>query len=235
LIKTIPFFSLFFQVSFFKNNQNSLLIGTDIPKNGHYLRFVNTNSKSLMFKSFSLFTALTLGLTILTSSIQPVLAGETTCQGSLGAITVDNLRVPSGKTCSLNGTRIKGTLKVESSGILNAKGIRVVGNVQAEGANTVNINSNSTIGGSVQIKQGQKAAIAASSINGDLQFESNQSSLSATRNQIGGNLQAFQNKGGVSLSNNRIKGNLQCKENSPAPKGGQNTVEGSKEDQCSAL
>jgi hypothetical protein len=180
-------------------------------------------------------TTLLLTLTTVASITQPVKAEETVCQGTLGAIKVDNLRVPSGKQCVLNGTQIEGTLKVESNATLNAKGIRVVGNVQAEGANAVNINSNSSVGGSVQIKQGKKATIAASTINGDLQFEANKGLLTANRNQIGGNLQAVQNSGGVGINSNRIKGNLQCKENNPAPQGGKNTVEGSKEDQCSAL
>ena len=51
-------------------------------------------------------------------------ADERTCRGSLGAITVDNLRVPEGATCTLNGTSIKGTLKVEKGATLVASGIR---------------------------------------------------------------------------------------------------------------
>ena len=31
-------------------------------------------------------------------------AEERTCRGTLGAVTVDNLRVPDGATCTLNGT-----------------------------------------------------------------------------------------------------------------------------------
>lgn len=58
-------------------------------------------------------------------------AGERTCRGSLGAMTVDNLRVPAGATCTLNGTTVKGTVKVEQGGRLTATSIRVVGNIQA--------------------------------------------------------------------------------------------------------
>jgi hypothetical protein len=45
-------------------------------------------------------------------------AEERVCRGTLGAITVDNLRVPQGATCSLVGTYIKGTVKVEGSATL---------------------------------------------------------------------------------------------------------------------
>ena len=86
----------------------------------------------------------------------PVLAEERTCRGSIGAVTVDNLRVPQGATCTLSGTYIKGTLKVERDATLKASRVRVVGNVQAENHQAVIINS-STIGGSVQLKQGGSA------------------------------------------------------------------------------
>jgi hypothetical protein len=72
-------------------------------------------------------------------------------------------------------------------------------------------------------------------VNGDIQYESNNSALSATRNQVGGNVQVFQNRGGVVIANNTIDGNLQCKENVPAPTGGNNVVRGSAEDQCANL
>ncbi len=38
-------------------------------------------------------------------------AEEYTCQGSVGAITVDNLRVPQEATCNLHGTYVEGTIK----------------------------------------------------------------------------------------------------------------------------
>ena len=59
-------------------------------------------------------------------------AEERSCRGTLGAVTVDNLRVPQGATCTLNGTRVKGTIKVQRRATLNATNVRVVGNVQAE-------------------------------------------------------------------------------------------------------
>ena len=40
-------------------------------------------------------------------------AEERVCRGTIGATTVDNLRVPQGATCTLNGTKVEGTVKVE--------------------------------------------------------------------------------------------------------------------------
>jgi hypothetical protein len=162
-------------------------------------------------------------------------AEERACRGTIGAGTVDNLRVPQGATCTLNGTFVKGTVKVERRAVLRAFGIRVIGNVQAENARNVVVRRRSRIGGSVQIVQGGAARILGSRINADILFDDQRRALAANGNVIGGNLQAFRNTGGMEIRKNRIDGNLQCKENRPRPVGGGNIVQGNKEDQCRRL
>jgi hypothetical protein len=175
---------------------------------------------------------------------QVAFAEERTCRGKLGAITVDNLRVPQSATCTLAGTYVKGTIKVESGATLYARGVRVIGNVQAENANRVDVVNRtlsdgtvvrSRVGGSVQIKQGGSANILSAIVTGDIQFESNSRALAARLNRVGGSVQAFQNNGGVAIARNVIDGNLQCKGNNPAPTGSKNVVGGNKEDQCKGL
>jgi hypothetical protein len=61
-------------------------------------------------------------------------ADETDCVGAIGPATVDNLRVPEGASCELDGTIVQGTIKVETDATLRARAVRVVGNVQAENA-----------------------------------------------------------------------------------------------------
>jgi hypothetical protein len=139
-------------------------------------------------------------------------AEERTCRGTLGAITVDNLRVPQGATCTLNGTRVQGTVKVERDATLRATGIRVIGNVQAENHRSVTVAGSSTVGGSIQLVQGGTADLVGNRVTGDIQL--------------------FANRGAQSVTRNRVNGNLQCKENVPAPTGGGNIVQGNKEDQC---
>src|SRR5688572_22540473 len=78
-------------------------------------------------------------------------AEERTCRRALGAITVDNLRVPQNATCELNDTIVKGTIKVERNATLKARGVRVIGNVQAENAKKVVVTNSSRVGGSVQV------------------------------------------------------------------------------------
>ena len=165
----------------------------------------------------------------------PAQAEERVCRGAIGARTVDNLRVPQGASCTLNGTYVKGTIKVQRAATLKAYGIRVIGNVQAENARNVVVRARSRIGGSVQVVQGGAARIVRNRITGDILFDDQNRALAANANRIGGNLQAFQNSGGVSINNNRINGNLQCKENDPSPTGGGNIVQGNKEDQCANL
>lgn len=145
-------------------------------------------------------------------------AEERTCRGTLGRVTVDNLRVPASATCILNGTRVKGTVKVERGATLKASAIRVIGNVQAENAKHVAVRD-STIGGSLQIVQGRNASILST----------------IERNRVTGDIQFFENRGRITIRGNRVNGNLQCKENSPAPNGGANVVGGNKEDQCRHL
>jgi hypothetical protein len=144
----------------------------------------------------------------------PALAEERSCRGTLGAVTVDNLRVPQGATCRLNGTRIKGTLQVQRGATLKASGIRVVGNIQAEGAANVNVAS-SRIVGSIQVVQGRNSKFNRNFVNHDVQY--------------------FENRGVIAITRNRIDGNLQCKENRRRPVGGSNRVQGVKEDQCARL
>jgi hypothetical protein len=164
-----------------------------------------------------------------------LLAEETPCRGKLGDVTVDNLSVPDGARCTLDGTRVKGTIKIESQASLDARGVRVVGNVQAENARQVSLSQSSRVGGSVQIKQGGSASVLRSHVQGDIQYDANNSSLRANDNRVGGNIQVIGNKGRAEIYRNTIDGNLQCKENSPRPVGGGNKVRGNKEDQCSAF
>jgi hypothetical protein len=147
-------------------------------------------------------------------TVAPALAEERSCRGALGTVTVDNLRVPQGATCRLNGTRIKGTLQVQRGATLKASRIRVVGNIQAEGAANVNVVL-SRIGGSIQIVQGRHSKLNRNSVNHDVQY--------------------FENRGVIVITGNRIDGNLQCKENRRRPVGGRNRVQGVKEDQCARL
>jgi hypothetical protein len=165
------------------------------------------------------------------------LAEERVCRGTIGATTVDNLRVPSGAACTLNATKVEGTIKVERNATLTANGVRVIGNIQSEGFQEIALKEGSKVGGSVQLENGQddgSGKVLSTRINGDLQFFSNEAKMVARNNTIFGNLQAVQNTGGLVISGNTIAENLQCKQNDPPPVGGGNKA-GDKEGQCAKL
>ena len=178
-----------------------------------------------------------LALAALTLALLPqvALAEERVCRGTRKARTLDNVKVPRGASCTLKGTKVKGTIKINKNARLEAIDVNVIGNVQGEGARNVIVRKTSRVGGSVQVVQGKRAKVANSKVNGDILYDDQSARLTALRNTVGGNVQAFQNTGGTRIAGNVIDGNLQCKENHPAPTGGNNRVQGSKEDQCKSL
>jgi hypothetical protein len=180
---------------------------------------------------------MTLMASLVAVALMPLVARaeETVCRGTIGARTLDNVKVPQGASCTLDGTKVKGTIKVNKNARLEAVDVNVIGNVQGEGARAVIVRKTSRVGGSVQVVQGGKAKVANSKVNGDILYDDQNARVSAVSNNVGGNVQAFQNTGGTRIAGNVIDGNLQCKENKPAPTGGNNRVEGNKEDQCKNL
>ena len=49
-------------------------------------------------------------VTVIGLALAPAaMAEERTCRGTIGGTTVDNLSVPQGASCTLNGTNVKGT------------------------------------------------------------------------------------------------------------------------------
>jgi hypothetical protein len=123
--------------------------------------------------------------------------------------------VPESATCMLNGTYVKGTLKVERNASLAANGVRVIGNVQAENHRNVVVQQSSRVGGSVQVKQGGSGSVLNSQVTGDIQYDANRSYLRANNNCVGGSIQIVGNTGGAEVYRNTINGNFRCKENRP--------------------
>ena len=165
----------------------------------------------------------------------PVAAEEYACRGTVGARTLDNVRVPSGATCVLDGTTVKGTVTVGADATLKARRARVVGNIQAENHKLVVVNGGTTVGGSIQIVQGGAYKVVGVKVTGSIQTDDNSGVSLLRNNTVDADIQVIKHRNGVEISTNRVDGNLQCKENSPAPTGGGNVVRGNKEDQCKRL
>ena len=102
----------------------------------------------------------------------PASAEEFRCARTVGARTLDNVRVPDGRTCKLEGSVVKGTINVGTGATLIADGARVAGNVQAESARRVVVRDG-RVGGSMQIVQGRRAALRRNRVDGNLQCKEN--------------------------------------------------------------
>jgi hypothetical protein len=203
-------------------------------KGGHMYEGANERIRTTVLAAVFAFA---LAVVALLANAQAAQAEERVCRGTIGATTVDNLRVPQGASCTLNGTRVEGTVKVERNATLVANTIRVKGNVQSEGFKNVTLRRNSVVVGSVQLENGLRGGagrVLNSKVNGDLQFFSNDARMIARGNTLLANFQANENVGGLVIENNRIAENLQCQSNNPPPVGGGNTA-GDKEGQCARL
>jgi hypothetical protein len=166
-------------------------------------------------------------------------AQNVTCNGTLGAITVDNLEVLEYGRCTLNGTVVLGSIDVKPFARLTATSVSVRGNVQATEAASVNV-ARSQIAGSFEVVQGGVARLAASTVGGEVLVDGQTGAVTIQNNRVGvgvaGNVEVFNNSGASTyIYRNTVGGNLQCKDNLPAPTGGFNTVAGNKEDQCLTL
>ncbi len=162
-------------------------------------------------------------------------ADERICRSAIAAETVDDLRVPRGATCELNGTLVRGNVRVEVNATLLASGVMVIGDVRGDGAKLVSVAGDSRIGGSVQVTRGGGATVEASEVDNNVHYDRNREQVSLLNSKVDGNVQATRNTGGVAIEGNTIAGNLQCRENNPRPTGGGNIVGGDKDGQCRRL
>lgn len=162
-------------------------------------------------------------------------ANPEACRGTIGAITVEDVKVPQGASCTLNGTRVQGNVEIDRGGTLRATRTVVGGNVQSQRHALVTIRESSRVGGSVQLEAGGEVQVADSRVDGSIQLKSNTRHVGVARSVVGSDIQLFSNSGGSLVRGNRVDGNLQCKGNVPAPTGGSNVVQGNKEDQCARL
>jgi len=163
-------------------------------------------------------------------------ADDVHCPPHLGEVTIDG-NVLVAAPCQLNGTIVIGNVHLYAGGSLVTRGAtRIDGSIQAENADFVDL-AGTHVNGSIQLDDlvGDRSIILDSSIGGSIQLTGNRSRLEVLGNTVTADVQAFSNTGGVFIADNVIDGNLQCKSNDPPPAGGNNRVQGNKEDQCANL
>ncbi len=171
----------------------------------------------------------------------PSYAADRICTSSVGAVTVSNLIIPDGATCTLTRTLVLGNVEVGANAALTARGVNVRGNIQGDGARAVTVNR-SVIGtssvttqvwGNIEFQKGAAVTInEGTRVRGNIITEENSGLILINNNFVTGNVKVEKNRGGARINSNTIGGNLQCQDNVPAPTGAKNLVRGNKENQC---
>jgi cytoskeletal protein CcmA (bactofilin family) len=132
------------------------------------------------------------------------------------------------------GSNIEGNIQATKTGFMKVAKSFVDGDVQAEYVRKVMVLW-SRVYGNIQVDHAKLVRLVGNDVGGDIQvdksFFSHKDSF-VNRNKVEGNVQVFENRVRFSIYGNRIYGDLQCKDNFPPPVGGNNMVEGDKEDQC---
>jgi hypothetical protein len=165
-------------------------------------------------------------VTLTLPSAPPGISGNVSCTNwRIGAITLDNIEVPSGASCRLNGTRVLGSVQVQPGGVLIAAGVQVSGSVQGDAAAHIQLTgATSRIAGNVELEGGGTTALADARVAGDVFVNGLSDVVLLRRLVVGGNMQITDNLGGGEITGNRITGNLQCTGNTPAPLASDNTA-----------
>jgi hypothetical protein len=162
-------------------------------------------------------------------------ADDFKCVGVIGPIIVDNVVVPRGAECILDGTQVLGNAKAKPDGDLILARADVRGNVQVKsGSTAVAVNSRiggdyqcdgcqsqdlflSGLGGNFQVTAADdQALIVASSVDGDVQIVDSGSArgfFAIDETIIGGNVKFEKNAGSTLIHENTIAGGLQIFEN----------------------
>jgi hypothetical protein len=147
------------------------------------------------------------------------------CNGVLGAVTVDEVFVPNGATCTLNGTRVRGNAKVSFDGSLAANGARIDGSIQADDARAVTTTAGTVVIGNVQVKRRALTRVENTVIDGDLQIEERGASVRSFDTRVNGNVQVVK-ADRADLARLTVNGDVQFTENLGALRSEAVTVEG---------
>jgi hypothetical protein len=115
-------------------------------------------------------------------------AEDTPCTGVLGPVVVDNLFVPSGEFCVLEGTQVRGSVRVEEFASLFGDAANIRGNLLEERFAFVVVDE-FQIGGSVLLNAAFAHLHMRGGSVGDSVMATRDSSFSSVRGAIGGNVQ----------------------------------------------
>lgn len=162
------------------------------------------------------------------------IAGSVQCTNlRIGAVMVDNVEVPDGMACQLDGTTVTGSVKALTDATLFVgNGAQVAGSIVGDGAHHVELTgATSRVGGNFEVKKGGSATLASAEVAGTAVFEEMTGTVSVGGARAGGGMNVTKNTGATTVANNTVIGALQCFDNAPAPVVGGNSAD-ALEGQC---
>ena len=157
-------------------------------------------------------------LTATLTTAAPVLAGDTQCVGLLTGAH-DNVVVPEGAFCTLQGAVVRGNVKVLRDARLQANASTIGGNVEGDNARGVLLQFSSSVGGNFQVKGGAPFNVSGFDINvrvgGDAKVEENRGTTFIDAATVGGNIEVIKSTGFIEVEFNTVGGNIKVEDNSP--------------------
>jgi hypothetical protein len=153
-------------------------------------------------------------------------APDTTCTGSLGAITVPGkLVVPAGATCTLTGTRVLGSIEVGLNATLRASRTTVSGDLLGNQARLISVTGASYVTGHTLLAKGVTATFSGSTAFGGIELSENSGRATLTSATVtDGSVDVTKNRGGATVHSNRVNANLLVEENAAGTSVRSNTI-----------
>lgn len=165
--------------------------------------------------SAALLLALATALVIM--AVPVAAAAPTECTGTLAAVTVDNVVVPSGAHCEMVGTTVTGNVLVRAGASLRASGSNISGHVIGRDTAWVCLQVGSELGGNFDVTGGNLGTTTGFDINvmvgGNAKVSENAGLTFIDAAQVGGNIDVSENTGTLEIEHNTVGGNVKIADN----------------------
>jgi hypothetical protein len=156
----------------------------------------------------------------------PASAADTQCNGVkgapevIGAVTVDQVVVPDGGFCVLDGTTVNQNVILGTGSNLRTLNAQVGGNIQGTNGPRVVRILETDVQGNIQVKKATHAVIIGHAgctvdpyVGGNIQLEENLGGIGICQMTIEEDLQLFKNSGRIRVVDNDVGENLQVTDN----------------------
>lgn len=156
--------------------------------------------------------------TALVMMVVPVAAAAPTeCTGTLLAVTVGNVVVPSGAHCEMAGTTVNGNVRVEDGASLRASASNISGHIIGRDVAWVCAQFGSTVGGKFDVTGGNLGTTTGFDIGvdvgGNAKVSENAGLTFIDAATVGGNIDVSENTGTLEIEFNTVGGNVKIADN----------------------